>query len=113
MTLPSAVPAGERGSLRIADGVVAKIAARAAREALDAPPEGCAEPHAEVTVSRDSARVRVGVELGYPSDIAAQCESVRHQVASRVRELAGMTVPEVTVFVERLHRAAAKSGRTR
>ncbi|MFF0746078.1 hypothetical protein ACFYVL_37360 [Streptomyces sp. NPDC004111] len=108
-----AVPPGERGALRIADRVVAKIAGRAAREVLDAPPEEGGAPHAEVAVRDGVARVRLGVELGYPADIAGQCARVRRQVVSRVSELAGMEVPEVTVTVERLHRVAPESGRTR
>ncbi|WP_326691315.1 MULTISPECIES: Asp23/Gls24 family envelope stress response protein [unclassified Streptomyces] len=131
------VPAGERGSTRIADRVVAKIAAQAAREALrgDSPegpgrqdgrggaeeaggPDGAGgagarggalpdgtrpAPRATVTVRDQSARVRVALELGYPSDIGAQCGAVRRRVAFRVRELAGMEVPDVALDVERLH----------
>ncbi|MGW1893111.1 hypothetical protein ACWCP6_23130 [Streptomyces sp. NPDC002004] len=97
------VPAAERGATRIADRVVAKIAARAAREALDTLPEGGAPPHATVTVHRDTARVRVGVELDYPCDIGGQCGAVRRHVVERVGALAGMDVREVAVEVERLH----------
>ncbi|MFI5758400.1 Asp23/Gls24 family envelope stress response protein [Streptomyces sp. NPDC051569] len=110
------VAAAERGATTIADRVVAKIAAQAAREALNGVPEGGATPHATVSVHRDSARVRVGVELDYPCDIGARCGAVRQQVAQRVRTLTGMEVPEVAVQVERLHsvhsRAAAR-GRIR
>ncbi|MEU1814429.1 Asp23/Gls24 family envelope stress response protein [Streptomyces roseifaciens] len=112
--------AAERGATRIADRVVAKIASQAAREALSgapargapagAPPAGApmsgaevSPPHATVTVHDDVARVRVAVELAYPSDIGAQCGAVRRRIAERVRALAGMEVPEVTVSVERLH----------
>jgi uncharacterized alkaline shock family protein YloU len=102
------VPAGERGSTDITDRVVTKIAAQAAREALGVVPEGGTEPHATVRVHSGSARVRVGLELDYPSDIGAQCAAVRHQVASRVEELAGMEVPEVAVQVERLHSVHAR-----
>ncbi|MFH8406370.1 Asp23/Gls24 family envelope stress response protein [Streptomyces sp. NPDC018019] len=105
-----AVPAGERGATRIADRVVAKIAAQAAREALRDASTDRTDAHASVTVRRrdgrqdfGEARVRVAVELGYPSDIGAQCGAVRRQVSQRVRELAGMSVPEVAVQVERLH----------
>ncbi|MFJ4876053.1 hypothetical protein ACIP93_12655 [Streptomyces sp. NPDC088745] len=108
-----AVPAAERGAIRIADRVVAKIAAQAAREALPEPPPEGAPPHVTVDVRDASARLHVGVELAYPGDIGAQCAAVRQQVASRVGELAGLTVPEVTVLVERLHRAAPESGRMR
>lgn len=108
----SGVLAAERGATTIADRVVAKIAARAAREALDEVTEdepGSGEagrpPHATVLVHRDTARVHISLELRYPSDIGAQCGAVRRQVIRRVRTLAGMEVREVAVQVERLHSA--------
>ncbi|MFH8785737.1 Asp23/Gls24 family envelope stress response protein [Streptomyces roseoverticillatus] len=106
------LPAGERGATRIADRVVAKIASQAAREALGAAVArgfgaaggaGAGPPYADVTVHDDIVRVRVAVELGYPSDIGAQCGEVRRRIAERVKALAGMDVPEVAVTVERLH----------
>ncbi|MFG2190929.1 hypothetical protein [Streptomyces sp. NPDC048639] len=126
------VAAGERGDTSIADRVVAKIAARAAREALrDAPavqwvPAG-RPPHATVSLRRrpgqggalppfGEARIRIALELGYPCDIGAQCGAVRRDVTERVRALAGMDVPEVSVSVERLHSEqsrAAEQGRVR
>ncbi|MER7990116.1 hypothetical protein ABTY53_31690 [Streptomyces noursei] len=104
------VPAGERGATRVADRVVAKIAARAAREALHAASPGDpTDAHATVTVTRreahppfGEARLRVAVELPYPAPIGPRCQLVRRQVAERVRTLAGMTVTEVAVRVERL-----------
>ncbi|MCA1222267.1 Asp23/Gls24 family envelope stress response protein [Streptomyces sp. 8L] len=113
---PDDVTPGRRGSTTIADRVVAKIAAQAAREALfHGVPEGGDAPHAVVTVHKNHARVRIGVELDYPSDIGAQCGAVRLRVAERVNHLAGMTVPEVRVHVERLHSAASReaAGRPR
>ncbi|WP_371622750.1 alkaline shock response membrane anchor protein AmaP [Streptomyces sp. NBC_01116] len=110
------VAAATRGETRIADRVVAKIAAQAAKEAVDEPPADGASPRATVTVHRDAARVRVSLELGYPSDIGRQCGAVRRRVAERVKALAGMEVPEVAVQVERLHPAgtsAAAQGRVR
>ncbi|MFE9456031.1 hypothetical protein [Streptomyces californicus] len=110
------VAAAERGETRIADRVVAKIAAQAAKEAVDEPPADGSSPRATVTVHRDAARVRISLELGYPSDIGSQCGAVRRRVAHRVRTLAGMEVPEVAVQVERLHPAgtgAAAQGRIR
>lgn len=126
------VPAGGRGATRISDRVVAKIASQAAREALvhvseaHRVPAG-ARPSASVSLRRayapgeaggpqGEARVRVTVELGYPSDIGAQCGAVRREVTRRVRALAGMDVPEVSVIVERLHSAhsrTAEQGRVR
>ncbi|MER6854758.1 hypothetical protein [Streptomyces pilosus] len=113
---PAAVVAGERGATRIADRVVAKIASQAAREAIGTLPPGASPPHASVVVRHDAARVRVHVELDYPGDIGGRCRQVRRSVVDRVRECAGMAVPEVVVQVERLHPATAfapEHGRTR
>ncbi|MQS40104.1 Asp23/Gls24 family envelope stress response protein [Streptomyces katsurahamanus] len=96
---------GERGATAIADRVVAKIAGQAAREAIGTVPRGGRAPQAAVTVRHDTARVRVSLELGYPSDIGGQCGAVRRRVVERVETLVGMTVPEVSVLVERLHSA--------
>lgn len=111
-----AVAPGERGAIRVADRVVAKIASQAAREALEAPVPDSAPPHATVLVLHETARVRVSLELPYPSDIGGQCAAVRRQVTERVEMLAGMHVTEVAVHVERLHPAHAHDaaqGRTR
>ncbi|WP_200301321.1 Asp23/Gls24 family envelope stress response protein [Streptomyces adelaidensis] len=111
-----AVASGERGATRIADRVVAKIAGQAAREALQALPPDSAPPYATVVISRETARVRVSLELPYPSDIGGQCAAVRRHVAERVGTLAGMHVSDVAVQVERLHLAHAHDvaqGRTR
>ncbi|MFB7152562.1 hypothetical protein [Streptomyces virginiae] len=102
------VAAGDRGAIRIADRVVAKIAAQAAREAL-AGTSG-APPHATVTVHHDIARVRVSLELDYPSDLAAQCAAVRSSVVRRVEQLANMSVPEVDVDIEHLHSVHTRGG---
>ncbi|MEU3349505.1 hypothetical protein ABZ723_31825 [Streptomyces sp. NPDC006700] len=113
---PAELPPGERGATTIADRVVAKIAARAAREALGALPPDVAPPDATVVVRHDGARVRIVLDLPYPSDIGACCAAVRRRVAERVGALVGMRVPEVTVRVERLHLAPAygtAQGRTR
>ncbi|MEU2064913.1 hypothetical protein [Streptomyces sp. NPDC013455] len=108
---PALVPPAERGATRIADRVVAKIAAQAAREALAPLPGAAAAPHATVVTGRQTARVSVDVELGYPCDIGARCAAVRRRVTERVGALTAMAVPEVAVRVERLHPAAGQ-GRT-
>ncbi|KUN04100.1 hypothetical protein AQI95_21990 [Streptomyces yokosukanensis] len=115
---PSAlVPPGERGATRIADRVVAKIAAQAAREALPPLPADAAAPHATVVVlshprhrsngetPTERARLSVHLELGYPCDIGAHCAAVRRRVTERVGALVDMVVTEVAVQVERLHPA--------
>ncbi|MFF5727997.1 hypothetical protein [[Kitasatospora] papulosa] len=101
------VDPAERGRTRIADRVVAKIAAQAAKEAVDERPDDAAPPRATVAVHNDTARVRVSLDLTYPCDIGRQCGSVRRRVTERVRALAGMEVPEVAVQVERLHPSGA------
>ncbi|MEO3752832.1 hypothetical protein [Streptomyces sp. B6B3] len=118
------VPAAERGSTRVAERVIAKLAIQAAREALvetavaaatavGAGPRRGAGPQATAVLRRPPgadgtggvASIRVAVELGYPSDIGAQCRAVRRQISRRVKELADMDTAEVTVDVERLHSA--------
>ncbi|MFD3541191.1 hypothetical protein ACFWUQ_17075 [Streptomyces sp. NPDC058662] len=111
-TAPPRVAPAERGSTRIADRVVAKIAAQAAREALAATPGPAPgtgpAPRAGVTVHHDIARVRIGLELDYPSDLAAQCAAVRRQVARRIEEYAAMAVPEVDIEIEHLRPTRAR-----
>jgi uncharacterized alkaline shock family protein YloU len=111
--VPAQLPPADRGSLRIADRVVAKIAAHAAGEVLsDAPGADLvpreATPHATVSIRRDTARLRLALELGYPADLGAVSASVRRHVVSRVEALTGLAVPEVAVEIERLHSAAAR-----
>ncbi|TGA99678.1 Asp23/Gls24 family envelope stress response protein [Streptomyces palmae] len=91
----------ERGAIRVADRVVAKIAAQAAREALPALPR-TPRPEAAVSVRDRTARVRIALELGYPLDIGTHCGAVRRHVRSRVAGLTGMEVREVAITVERL-----------
>ncbi|MBG0856354.1 Asp23/Gls24 family envelope stress response protein [Streptomyces spinoverrucosus] len=112
-TAGAVIPAGERGQTTIADRVVAKIAAQAAREALGRLPQDAARPHATVVVHHDAARVRVHLELDYPSDIGSRCGQVRRRVVERVGALVGMEVPEVAVQVERLHLVAAHAAQGR
>lgn len=106
------VPRGERGATAVTDRVVAKIAARVAREALSRfaesvghVPPGRRTPHVSTSVRRapertnagrdaesagrravlGEARLHITVELGYPSDIGAQCAAVRREVTERIR----------------------------
>ncbi|MFD1659740.1 Asp23/Gls24 family envelope stress response protein [Streptomyces caeni] len=121
---PAVVAPAERGATRIADRVVTKVAAQAAREALGPLSPDAASPQATVVVRSpapgpprageppaETANVRVVVELDYPCDIGGRCRAVRRRVAERVGALTGMDVYEVAVRVERLHLAPAH-GRT-
>ncbi|WP_327183593.1 Asp23/Gls24 family envelope stress response protein [Streptomyces sp. NBC_01334] len=128
-----AVPREERGAITVADRVVAKIASRVAREALSGftesagrVPPGRRTPRVNTSVRRTpgrntagrdaesaarrqaalgEARLRIAVELGYPSDIGAQCAAVRREVTERLRTWVGMDVSDLVVSVERLHAA--------
>ncbi|MEU3562197.1 hypothetical protein [Kitasatospora sp. NPDC006786] len=97
---------GRRGRLRIADRVYAGIAARATREVLaEAWPAGRAKgapPHVSVTVPGSTVRVRVALELPFPSDVATLAGAVRARIAERVAGLTGVRVSEVVVVVEKL-----------
>ncbi|MDK0520565.1 Asp23/Gls24 family envelope stress response protein [Streptomyces sp. ML-6] len=125
-----AVPRRERGAASVADRVVAKIAAQVAREALSRfseptghVPPGHRTPHVTAVVrgaperaggpagSRPAlgqARMRIAVELGYPSDIGAQCAAVRREVTDRVAAWAGVEVSDLVVAVARLHSAHSR-----
>ncbi|WP_240107712.1 alkaline shock response membrane anchor protein AmaP [Streptomyces sp. MUM 203J] len=108
------VPPADRGATTLTDRAVARIATQAAREALrTAPAPGQARrPQASAVVHRDSARVRVVLELAYPTDLGAQCAAVRRQVVRRIESLTGLAVPEAAVHVERLHPTHAGLGET-
>lgn len=130
------IPRGERGAITVTDRVVAKIASQVAREALSrftesagrvppgrrtprvttsvrrAPERNTAGRDAEPAAGRQAllfeARMRITVELGYPSDIGAQCAAVRGEVTERLRTWAGMEVSDLVVSVERLHSVHAR-----
>ncbi|MGW0874175.1 hypothetical protein ACWD3Z_27270 [Streptomyces sp. NPDC002740] len=64
-----------------------------------------AESAARGEAALGEARLRIAVELGYPSDIGAQCAAVRREVTERLRTWAGLDVSDLQVSVERLHSA--------
>lgn len=102
-------PPAQRGALKIADRVLARIAWMAARDALTSAAWGDAAlvqgdpPRVDVTVLEGGARVRVGVDLPFPCDLTAVAVAVQNAVADRVGGLTGIGTREVTVVVERLH----------
>ncbi|MEV8323038.1 Asp23/Gls24 family envelope stress response protein [Kitasatospora sp. NPDC127121] len=95
-----------RGRLRIADRVYARIAARAAREALADAWTGRtakgAPPAVSVATPGSTVTVRVAVALPFPADLAALARAVRERVAAQVAGFTGTRVSEVVVVVERL-----------
>lgn len=103
-----ALPAAERGATVIPDKVVARIAGRAAQEALaalmDTPAAraGPAAPRASVSVGGGAARLRLNLHFPYPMDLVAAARHVQHYVSERVAGLTGIRVTEVTVSIEHL-----------
>ncbi|WUG04438.1 Asp23/Gls24 family envelope stress response protein [Streptomyces sp. NBC_00467] len=125
-----AVPREERGATTVTERVAAKIASQVTREVLSRftetaahVPPGRRTPRvttlvrpaperndrerggdaAEIGPVLGEVRMRIAVELGYPSDIGAQCAAVRREVTARLTAWAGMDVSDLVVSVERLH----------
>ncbi|MFE2328759.1 Asp23/Gls24 family envelope stress response protein [Streptomyces sp. NPDC059385] len=102
------LPAAERGATVIPEKVVARIAARAAREALATQADTSsahvklAAPHASVTVGSGTARLALTLDLPYPMDLARASRQVQQYVSERVAHLTGMRVTEVTLAIEHL-----------
>ncbi|WP_346176399.1 Asp23/Gls24 family envelope stress response protein [Streptomyces cuspidosporus] len=98
--------------------MVARIAAQAARTAQSrraaGPPGrgGPTAPSASAAVRTGSVRLRVAMDLPYPTDIARVCERIQQDVAERVAELTGLRVREVILTVRRLV-IATEAGRGR
>lgn len=104
-----ALPApARRGATLVPEAVVARIAARAAREALSgraavpAVGPGPGSPRSTAVVHEGSARISVSVDLPYPTDIARTCGEIRHYLAERVPHLTGLRIDDITVSVHRL-----------
>ncbi|MCZ4102224.1 MULTISPECIES: DUF6286 domain-containing Asp23/Gls24 family envelope stress response protein [Streptomyces] len=96
----------------IPDKVIARIAARAAREALTeqtgaAPARlGLALPRSTAAVNEGAARLGLSLDLPYPINIAETSRQVQHYVTERVAQLTGMRVTEVTLTIQHLFPSA-------
>ncbi|MET9638202.1 Asp23/Gls24 family envelope stress response protein [Streptomyces virginiae] len=105
---PPTLPAAERGATVVRDKVVARIAVRAAREALAAQDDtspartGLAAPRASVTVGGGTARLGLSLDLPYPIDLADASRRLQQYVSARVSQLTGIKVTEVTLAIEHL-----------
>jgi len=110
----------ELGSITVSETVVAKLAAQAALEVPDA---GAAAPRllgrslsgagglgvrssslrglpkASAEVDGSLALVRLELSVRWPRSVPAVTAAVRDRVRSRLAELAGLEVPEVTIRV--------------
>lgn len=102
------LPMAERGATLIPDKVVARIAVRAAQEALATQTDTSAvhvklaAPHASVTTGGGTARLGLTLEMPYPMDLATASRQVQQYVSDRVARLTGMRITEVTLAIERL-----------
>ncbi|MEU6084350.1 hypothetical protein [Streptomyces sp. NPDC047108] len=101
----------------IPEKVVARIAVRAAREALlrqPAPPlvrSVLADPRSSAVVHRGAARLGLTVELPYPIDIADASRRVQEHVAQRVAQLTDLRVTDVNLVIGRLVSVESQEGR--
>ena len=110
----------ELGTITIADGVISKIAARAAAENPDAgaaaarvlgravPGAGhlglrgtdlAGLPKASVDVDGSKAFLTLEISVRWPTSVPAVTDQVRSHLRSRVTELTGLTVEEVHIVV--------------
>ncbi|MCD0483675.1 Asp23/Gls24 family envelope stress response protein [Streptacidiphilus sp. ASG 303] len=103
---PRLPPPAERGATVVPDRVVARIAARVARESLarltGPGGGGLAAPQASAATGGGAARLELSLDLPYPVDIARASREVRDDVAARVSRMTGMEVREVALVVEHL-----------
>jgi uncharacterized alkaline shock family protein YloU len=131
---PDGATAGrnELGTISISDSVVAKLAAQAAVEIPDA---GAAAPRllgrslsgagglgvrstsltglpkASAQVDGSIALIRLEISVRWPASVPAVTAAVRGHVRSRLTELTGLHVPEVTIQVTDLVTTLAQPAR--
>ncbi|MCF2527223.1 Asp23/Gls24 family envelope stress response protein [Yinghuangia soli] len=112
---PTPVSAAHRGSLRIADRVVRKIAARAAAEATGAaaPDTALRRPKAGVKVRDAHATVRLDLDVPYPGRVVDIAATVRQRVRADVERLTGLPVLRIDVVAGRLTRIGTGGRRVR
>ncbi|HEY3686543.1 MAG TPA: Asp23/Gls24 family envelope stress response protein [Streptosporangiaceae bacterium] len=109
-----------RGTTTIADRVVERIAARAAREGGQVTGPGGVrslaggdEPRASASVDGSVAVVRISLGVVYPAPVGATTRAVRARVRDRVREMTGIDVRQVDIDVTRLTGADEQPRRVR
>jgi uncharacterized alkaline shock family protein YloU len=112
-------PPEERGRTVIADKVVERIAAMAAREienvvdtrsGLSRLARG-ALPHAEAVVAGGTSRIKVEVAAQWPTPLSEIAGGVRDHVGERVHTLTGVEVVAVDVRVADMAYAGAEKRR--
>jgi uncharacterized alkaline shock family protein YloU len=116
-----------RGSVVIADGVIAKLAARAVLDVADAgaaaprmwgrelPNSGqlgvresslTGLPHASADVDGTVAFIDLAISVRWPASVPRVTQQVRDHVINQVHELTGLTVAHVRIAVTALITAA-------
>jgi uncharacterized alkaline shock family protein YloU len=137
MTLAEAVPPGGRtelGTITIADGVVTKVAARAAAENPDVGPAAprvmghavpgaghfglrgtdlVGLPKAAVDVDGSKAYVNLEISVRWPAPVPPVADQLRSHLRSRIAELTGLSVEEVHIVVADLVTEIAPPPRVR
>lgn len=113
-------PPAERGATVIPDRVVARVATQATHAALlrrAAVPPDLGEstgPSATAATHAGSVRLHLALDLPYPADLPHVCARIQHDVATRVAQLTGLNVREVTLTIRHLVTVAGrKRGRVR
>ncbi|MFJ2178358.1 DUF6286 domain-containing protein [Streptomyces sp. NPDC087851] len=107
--MTAAAEPAERGTTRVADRVVRRIAGRAAARALG--PGGEVLRVSAEAGDGGSWRLRLDVALAYPVRLEAAGERLQEEVTARTAELTGLRVGRTEVRIGRLDpRAAAVPG---
>lgn len=106
-----AADARHRGRLVLSDGVVEKIAGQVVAEiggaygtsggflGIGAHADANARPRVQVTLTRNSADVRVQAGVAYPASLRQAADRIRAAVTDRVRALTGVEVHRVDVEI--------------
>jgi uncharacterized alkaline shock family protein YloU len=123
IAVPDTLPP-ERGSLRVDDAVVEKVAVAAAgeidgvggaaRRVLGVPTgrdDDEQRPRATARVAGQTAAVELRLTVAYPASVRRTTEAVRAHVAERVRALTEITVTRVEITVAALTRPHASTRR--
>ncbi|AUG80307.1 hypothetical protein CFP65_5610 [Kitasatospora sp. MMS16-BH015] len=93
----------DRGHLRVADRVLAQLAARAVREALTPLVPGARRPKVTATTSHGTARLTLRLSLPFPADLATLTTTARQAATTQVESFTGTPVRRITILIDHLH----------
>lgn len=102
--------AGDRGTLRVDDRVITRIASTVAtsvagvvpRESMLTKVTGRGFPRISAHVDGGHIRIDADLAVTWPASVVAVAEQVRADIASKVGEYTGMTVDRVDVTIKSL-----------